>query len=141
MSLLFCSDMLILFRVVFCFCSSVFYSRYSIYLASNLSVELSNIFLHQRKLLLLSDLPLAIKDPISKLNTAWLIASFIPTRFIGNGYLMWRVYMDYAYFASFGVWQWTIAFLGMIALNILNVVLFRQLMNAESKIGSKGKHD
>jgi hypothetical protein len=121
-------------KVIICFGSSIQQHKYSSYLTTNLLVEISNVFLHIRKLVLLSDIDPQMKDSFLSVNSKFLYLSFISTRMFMNAYVLGRVIVDYKYFAIVNPVHWYIALFGMITLNILNYMLFFQLRNADAKI-------
>ena len=123
-------------QVIGCFGAAIIQQRYSVYLSANLMVEVSNVFLHQRKLFLLSDLS-QTWGRCYRFNLLLLFVSFLFARFACGAYLNAKVWLDSEHFRKNAVWQWNVAFYGMLVLNLLNILLFRQLWAAETKLAKK----
>lgn len=120
--------------VITTFVLSVVTCKYSPYLAATLLVEISNVFLHQRKLYLISFKTKL--TPFYQFNSLLLFLTFVFVRFTVHGYLVLRVWREYMLFGHIAYWR--IAFLGMIAMNVLNLQLFLQLWSADwSKVFKK----
>ncbi|KAI8808508.1 TLC domain-containing protein [Cladochytrium replicatum] len=131
--------------VLSCFTSGVMVCKYGAYLSLTLLVELNGIFLHQRKLFLLLTPPeqhpdLLLNSISFRLNSALLLTSFIPLRFIGNWWLAWRVWKDRdVYVALSGrtgqswCWEWVLGNTGMALINVYNIAFFRELWGSERK--------
>ncbi|PKY46048.1 hypothetical protein RhiirA4_518703 [Rhizophagus irregularis] len=113
--------------VITTFVLSVVTCKYSPYLAATLLVEISNVFLHQRKLYLIS---FKTKfTPFYQFNSLLLFLTFVFVRFTVHVYLVLRVWREYMLFGHIAYWR--IAFLGMVAMNVLNLQLFIQLWSAD----------
>ncbi|SRR6266498_154765 len=115
------------FVVVTTFIASTVTCKFSPYLVATLLVEISNVFLHQRKLYLTS-----FKTKLTsfyQFNSLLLLLTFIFARFTTHGYLTIRVWKEFTLFDHIGYWG--TAFFGMIAMNVLNLQLFLQLWSAD----------
>ncbi|CAG8437105.1 2391_t:CDS:2 [Funneliformis caledonium] len=113
--------------VITTFFASIVTCQFSPYLVATLLVEISNVFLHQRKLYLTSFKTKSTS--FYQINSLLLLLTFIFARFTVHGYLTIRVWREYKLFENIAYWR--IAFLGMIAMNVLNLQLFLQLWSAD----------
>ncbi|CAG8659257.1 587_t:CDS:2, partial [Dentiscutata erythropus] len=116
-------------HVVVCtsFLASVIICKYSPYLTATLLVEISNIFLHQRKLSLMYHR--SKSTTFYKINSLLLILTFIFARFTIHGYLLIRVWNEHHIFIH--EFHWIIALFGMVAMNVINLQLFLQLWSSD----------
>ncbi|KAF0485177.1 tlc domain-containing protein 2-like [Gigaspora margarita] len=116
-------------HVVVCttFLASAIICKYSPYLTATLLVEISNIFLHQRKLSLMYHR--SKSTTFYKINALFLILTFIFVRFTAHGYLLIRVWNEHHIFGH--EFHWRIALFGMVAMNVINLQLFSQLWNSD----------
>ncbi|RHZ76869.1 hypothetical protein Glove_188g85 [Diversispora epigaea] len=126
-------------HVVVCstFVGSVISCKYSPYLAANLLAEISNVFLHQRKLYLTAYRTKS--TPFYYYNSILLFITFIFTRIFTHGYILVRVWNEYLIFGHISYWR--TAFIGMITTNILNLKLFSQLWDADWSKLNKMRND
>lgn len=119
--------------VIGCFLGSIIFDKYGVYLVFNLIVEINNVFIHQRKLMLLLETGF---NWVYKLNLDILFVTFSVFRFGGNGFILYKVVMDYYLFLeeSYGFACWCLAFIGMLLLNVYNVIFYIDLKKSEARL-------
>lgn len=97
------------------------------YLVGTLVVEVNNIFLQQRGLFRLRNVP---RESLSyRVNVFLLMVTYFPCRVAPHMYLLYRVVLDYGAFPS--VYSWATAFLGLLLMNLYNIHLLNGLVASE----------
>jgi hypothetical protein len=103
--------------------------KYAPYLAATLLVEVNGFLLHQRKLLITAGLGSSSLFEITRI-LVWIT---LPTaRIAPHAYLLYRmVALDWAIFPHWSTWL--VAFLGLLAMNVLNIRLAWDFVAAERR--------
>ncbi|CAG8570777.1 9022_t:CDS:2 [Ambispora leptoticha] len=115
--------------IVAIFSTSLYTCVCAEYLTASLIVEISNVFLHQRKLYLT-----CFKTKTTRFyqfNSLLLFLTITGIRIPAHVYLSLRVWGEYELFHNH--LYWSIAFYGLVAMNILNTQLWLQLWNSDWK--------
>ncbi|KAI9091020.1 TLC domain-containing protein [Phlyctochytrium arcticum] len=137
-----------------CYVSGLHHCLLYPYLVLTLLVELNSLFIHTRKLLLLTYNSSISSMPVPhlalyKTATTWMKLTFVPTRMLANFYISYRLVMDRREGWAAPIWTWWLAMFGMAGVNYYNFVLWNQVKASvrrdeaksapPSPAGSKGK--
>jgi hypothetical protein len=103
-------------------------------------VEVNGMFLHQRKLLLLSSIPKT--SPVYVWNGVGFVVSGVLFRVVWHAWVVYRLWIERGDF--YAVEHWWVAFGCMCVINVLNVQLLHSVVQLDKKelVGYfKGKRD
>ncbi|CAG8537589.1 13124_t:CDS:2 [Ambispora gerdemannii] len=115
--------------IVIIFSSSLYTCVCTEYLTASLIVEISNVFLHQRKLYLTCFKTKTTR--FYRFNSLLLFLTMTGIRIPAHVYLSLKVWREYELFHN--RLYWSMAFYGLITINILNTQLWLQLWNSDWK--------
>lgn len=116
--------------IIAAFSASLVTKLYSPYLAATMLVELNGVFLHQRKLFLLSGF--LSKNRLYTINSYLLLFTNLMVRIPVHGWVTWRVVQEWDLFLA--PWHRWLALSAMLVLNFLNVQLVEKLVRADRRI-------
>eukprot|EP00048_Salpingoeca_helianthica_P018110 m.240755 g.240755 ORF g.240755 m.240755 type:complete len:241 (-) comp23628_c0_seq1:32-754(-) len=115
--------------VIFCFSMALNENTLTAYLSLNLVCEVNNWFLHGGKVLRKTGL--AATSTICRLNDVLFLITAAVFRFAPHFWIQYKLVEDYNKFSN-GL-HFGIAFSGMIAINILNVMLIRDFFISRAR--------